>query len=154
MTDFETTLETYLEFWRKLDPVNITEIHPLVTDDVRFVDPFNDSRGRDNLEKILRKIFHDCRAVSFIPLDHGWSAQPQNFLPSIGAIAYLRWEYRALPHKSAEWWILNGVSELHFTPEGLLAAHIDHWDSASQIFPKFPILRQLWSFFQRKMRAT
>ena len=154
MTDFEQVLHDYTDFWHDLTPDTVGDIHPLLHDDVRFIDPFNNIQGRVGFEKVLAKIFHDCRAVVFDALDHGWSATPQALEAKAGAVAYLRWQYRALPKKRDDWWVLNGVTELHFCPEGKLLAHIDHWDSASQIFPKFPMLRQIWGFVQRKMCAT
>lgn len=147
--DQQAVLDRYLVFWRDLTPENVRHIHDLVTDDVRFVDPFQDQVGRAAFERILQKIFHDCRALDFRVMDYGWSVNS-----AAVAIAYVRWEYRALPHKSAEWWVFQGMSELHFGADGLLLAHIDHWDCASQIFPKFPVLRQLWAMIQRKMRAA
>ena len=154
MTDFPQLLEQYITFWRDLTPENIGNIHALIHDDVRFVDPFNDAKGRASFEKILAKIFHDCSAVAFDAIDTAWSATPHAIDANAGAVAYLRWQYRALPKNRTEWWVLNGVTELHFHPDGRLLAHIDHWDSAGQIFPKFPVLRQIWGVIQRKMRAT
>jgi hypothetical protein len=33
-----------------------------------------------------------------------------------------------------------GASEVRFTPDGLVSAHADYWDSSSEIFARLPVL--------------
>ena len=35
---------------------------------------------------------------------------------------------------------LEGMSEIHIGDDGLVTAHIDHWDSASQLLSRLPLI--------------
>ena len=35
---------------------------------------------------------------------------------------------------------LIGMSEVHFNHDGYVIAHIDHWDSASQLLARLPVI--------------
>ncbi|MGB1106503.1 MAG: hypothetical protein ACPG36_08450, partial [Candidatus Puniceispirillaceae bacterium] len=37
----------------------------------------------------------------------------------------------------------EGVSEVHVDEDELIAAHIDHWDSASQLLARLPVIGML-----------
>ena len=46
---------------------------------------------------------------------------------------------------------LEGATELRFDDEGRIAAHIDHWDAAGQLYAKVPILGLLMARLRRRL---
>ena len=55
--------------------------------------------------------------------------------------AYLRWRMsgrvRSWPHTDLG---LEGMSEVHVGKDGLVCLHLDHWDSASQLLARLPVI--------------
>ena len=49
-------------------------------------------------------------------------------------------------------WIVDGVSEVELTAEGKVAAHLDHWDAASQFYERLPVLGVLMRLVKRRLQ--
>jgi hypothetical protein len=45
------------------------------------------------------------------------------------------------------------MSEIHIGEDGLIIAHIDHWDSASQLLAKLPVINVLINPILRRFRV-
>lgn len=48
-------------------------------------------------------------------------------------------------------WPVDGVSEVHLTPDGKVAAHLDHWDAGSQFYARLPVLGFLIRLVRRRL---
>ena len=53
---------------------------------------------------------------------------------------YIRWIYRYRTKKGGKPWRIEGMTELRFAEDGRVAAHVDHWDAAGQVYEKLPVL--------------
>ena len=127
-------IQAYVAAFTNLRSDNIDTLLALVNNDVRFSDPFNDVQSKDSFCAIFEHMFKTCDDPRFTVTDIAYSDQ----------LAYLRWEMTA---KLKSWpksaLFLSGMSEIHIGEDGLITAHIDHWDSASQLLAKLPLIKTL-----------
>jgi len=134
MTDNDI-ITRYADAFAALTPDNMAALMATVSPEVRFTDPFNDVTGREAFRAIFEHMFATCAAPRFHIID---IAQPAD-----GARdrAYLRWRMsgriKSWPHTSLD---LEGMSEIHVGEDGLVCLHIDHWDSASQLLARLPLI--------------
>ena len=100
--------QTYAHAFAALQPDNIDDLLALLSDDVRFVDPFNDVTGKAGFRAIFDHMFATCTAPQFHITDIAASAST----PS--ERVYLRWR---MSGRLATWpgttLALQGMSEIH-----------------------------------------
>lgn len=130
-------LDAYARFYETLSPERISTLSRHVAPDVYFRDPFNETRGIAAYERVLKKMFDDIAEPHF-EIEHAVLD---------GAIGYLNWRL-GFRGKRAKVHEIVGVSELHFGADGRIARHIDHWDVASQLYERMPLL----GFVLRRIR--
>ena len=135
----QTSVQRYVELFESLTPENLIQFKTLVTEDVRFADPFNDVRGFSKMIDILNDMFERSEDPSFEVFE--WFEQP--------GVAYIRWEFRAkLPVLGL--FKTEGVSRLSLNEKGLVAEHLDFWDSAP-LYMKLPLLGRVLRSIRAKM---
>ena len=129
--------QKYAQAFAALQPDNIDDLLALLSDDVRFADPFNDVTGKTGFRAIFEHMFATCKDPQFHIIDIATSATT----PS--ERVYLRWR---MSGRLATWpgttLALEGMSEIHIA-DNMVTAHFDHWDSASQLLAKLPLIRSL-----------
>ena len=134
MSDSDIT-SRYAAAFAGLTPETMDDLIATLSPQVRFKDPFNDVVGHDAFRAIFTHMFETCEAPRFHITDIARSN------PKEGPRAYLRWRMsgriRGWPHTSLD---LEGMSEIHIGDDGLVTAHIDHWDSASQLLVGLPLI--------------
>ncbi|MBL8808330.1 MAG: nuclear transport factor 2 family protein [Rhodospirillales bacterium] len=129
-------LDDYVAFFERLTPDRLDDLDALVASDVRFKDPFNDVRGTARMKKVLAMAFaHGTPRFEVIDRARGEHA------------AYLLWRYTHGPG-----FALEGMSEIRFAPDGRIAEHIDHWDSAMQFYARIPVVGWLVRFVCGRLR--
>lgn len=145
MSDRQTRMrqvaERYAHYYESLTPENATDISALVSDDIHFIDPFNDVRGRDNVIRLVEKMFEDVREPRFDILDLVWSDN----------ICLMRWDFFCQVAVIGDWHV-RGVTELQFNEQGLISAHYDYWDSGRHFYGRIPVLGRFLRFLTRKAR--
>ena len=141
--DIRPHVRNYVAVFEGLTPERLDEFLSLCTQDVRFVDPFNDVRGRRRVRAVFAKMFRDI-AVTDIQV-HDWAVS--------GHTAYLRWTFAFRPKRSEKRWCLEGMSEVHFDEAGSVEAHIDHWDAAGQLYEKLPVIGWLLRQIRARLAA-
>lgn len=128
-------ISRYADAFAALTPDNMASLMATVSPDIRFTDPFNDVHGREGFRAIFEHMFATCEAPRFQIVD---IARPAD---GAGDRAYLRWRMsgriKSWPHTSLD---LEGMSEIHVGEDGLVSLHIDHWDSASQLLVRLPLI--------------
>lgn len=127
-TKTKKDLNAYIAAFENLTPENLPGLLVLVAPDVHFKDPFNDVRGRDTFEAVFRDMFGK--------LDHPVFKVERSY--SEGPYAVLVWTFTASMKGDPQ--EITGTSELEFAEDGLVRAHIDYWDAASQVYEKFPLI--------------
>ncbi len=127
-------LEAYAAAFAALKPENLDQLAACVDADVYFQDPFNHKRGEADFIGIFEHMFEVMTDAHFEILDTAISNQA----------GYIKWRMggtlKARPTFDMN---LVGMSEVHFNAQGLVTAHIDHWDSASQLLVKIPVAGRL-----------
>jgi hypothetical protein len=117
-------LDAYIAFFENIARDRLHELDALVTQDVRFKDPFNDVTGVDKMRAALAMAF-----------DHG-TPRFRVRDKALGAhAAFLLWHY-----DQGNGFAFDGTSEIRFAPDGRICAHIDHWDSGAEIYAKLPVI--------------
>jgi steroid Delta-isomerase len=130
MTDIAAKAAAYAAYFERVAPDNLDELRELCAADVRFRDPFNDVRGQDQIVRIFSKMFEDVAEPTFEVVDNAVS----------GSNSYLRWVFRFKNKKNGKTFSIEGMTEVHFDQVGLVTAHLDHWDAASQLYEHVPLL--------------
>jgi steroid Delta-isomerase len=138
-------LHAYLHAMATLTPETVASLGVLLTEDVRYSDPFNDLRGVKAFLRVFERMFEDCIEPRFALHDVAIS----------GAVAYARWRMTFRPRRwpGAAPWVIEGVSEIHLAADGRVTAHIDYWDAASQIYARFPVLGAILRLLRRRLSA-
>lgn len=127
----EPQLNRYIEFLEALTPARLNELDQYVSGDVRFADPFHDVVGQRAMLAIFEHMFKSVQDLRFrasgrsISGDHGFFA----------------WVLEGRLGKRP--WRVSGVTEVVFNEEGRVCAHLDHWDAASQLYERFPLIGPL-----------
>ena len=134
----ETIIERYAAAFAALAPETLDDLMVTLSPRIRFTDPFNDVTGHEAFRAIFTHMFETCESPRSHILDiaHGTDDS--------GRRGYLRWRMsgrlKSWPHTSLD---LEGMSEVDVDEDGLIAAHIDHWDSASQLLARLPVIGTL-----------
>lgn len=136
-------IKAYVAAFTTLRADNIDTLLKMIDDNVRFSDPFNDVYGKVGFQAIFDHMFKTCDYPRFVVTDIAHSDQ----------VAYLRWDMTTtLKNWPKSGLFLSGMSEIHIGDNGLISAHIDHWDSASQLLTKLPIINVLIHPILRRFR--
>jgi hypothetical protein len=138
MTDFAAKAAAYADYFARVSPENLEELRTLCAPEVRFRDPFNDIRGQDKIIQVFAQMYEDVASPAFEVTDHAVS----------GSRSYMRWIFRFNNKKTGKSFSVDGMTEVHFDDAGLVTAHLDHWDVASQLYEHVPVL----GFVLRKIR--
>lgn len=141
--DLDGRARTYGAFFENITPTSIDQVRSLVTEDVRFKDPFNDVSGIEKLVKILAKMFEDAEDVSFKMREQAGD----------GPIYFLRWHFTCRPKSrflQADWKV-DGISVISLTETGLVKEHVDYWDAAEQLYEHLPLIGPLLRFVRRPL---
>ena len=138
----ETAARRWAGFFETLTPDTLSGIGGMCRPDVRFKDPFNDVTGIDPLRRIFEHMFETTVDPTFTVTDVAVSDRT----------AYLRWRFDFTPKGRPVPWRIDGMSEVRFDENGLVAAHIDHWDAGEQFYAKLPLVGALVRFVRGRMR--
>ena len=132
-------LERYCAAFVALTPQTLNDLGALVSDDVRFRDPFNDVRGRAVFLKVFEDMFEQTQDPRFRVIDKALGEK----------CAFIRWDMTF--QRGGKDWRFEGVSEIWIDEEGRVTAHLDHWDSGAQLYAKIPLLGAVVNAIRRKL---
>ncbi|PLW76315.1 nuclear transport factor 2 family protein [Cohaesibacter celericrescens] len=135
----EATAHAYASFFQNLSADKHNGLSEILSADVHFTDPFNDTKGLGNVIAILEKMHKDVENPRFMILDIIWS----------GDICFMRWDFSCF-QPTLGIWKFRGMTELHFNQEGLISSHFDYWDSGKHFYAKLPFLGRIIRAIIRK----
>lgn len=140
MTDRDATLAAYGRYFETLTRETLPDIAGLATPGMRFRDPFNDVRGIDDVVRLLGSMYaHGTPRFEVLDRALGQSA------------GYILWRFTNDPGGGRAPWIIVGMSEIHFAPDGRISEHIDHWDAGGQFYAHIPVLGWLIRLVRRRL---
>ena len=127
----DSDLQSYTDFFEKLSPETLGQLSVVMTEDVHFVDPFNDVCGLESVEKIFVHMFASLEHPSFKVRHAAMSSGPS-------PRGLILWElssgFNGKPYNIA------GMSEVAFSADGRVCAHIDYWDAGQQFYERIPVI--------------
>ncbi|MGB0683317.1 MAG: nuclear transport factor 2 family protein [Magnetovibrionaceae bacterium] len=137
-----TALQGYADFFERLTPSNLCNLTGLVTPDVRFKDPFNDLTGPEGMVAVFQHMFDTVEEPRFAVRAKGLDRQ-------CGLLLWtMTFRTDGKPMR------IEGMSEVRLTADGLVSAHIDHWDAAEQVFGKVPVLGGLLRWIGKRLSVS
>jgi hypothetical protein len=140
MTDRAEMLAAYGRYFENLTPDTLPEIARIATPDMRFRDPFNDVRGIDDVVRLLGTMYaHGTPRFEILDRALGQSA------------GYILWRFTNDPGGGRAPFVITGMSEIHFAPDGRISEHIDHWDSGGQFYERIPVLGWLIRLVRKRL---
>jgi steroid Delta-isomerase len=133
-------LDRYADAFERLTPDSLTEIRRLCREDVVFVDPFNDIRGVDAFVAVFEHMYDTLAEPRFEILDRAVG----------GDAGYIKWRMTGRGKRGSLVIDIAGMSEVAFDGAGLVARHIDHWDAASQLYARLPVVGPMIRWLGRR----
>lgn len=134
----------YTRFHETIALDTLDALDGLCAPDVRFVDPFNDLSGLAAFRGVYEHMFAVLDDPVFVIEDTAIS----------GRTAYFKWVFSA---RAKGWGCppvrLVGMTEARYDAAGLVSAHIDHWDAASQLYGRLPVLGGVFRWLGRRFRV-
>lgn len=132
MSDPAAVVRAYARFWEELTPETAARFLEVAHPEIRFRDPFNDIRGADRVVALLEHMFEQLDDIAFCVEDEALC----------GRKAFLRWSFHCRLKRAPRMqpFVIEGVSEVLFDEAGLALLHVDHWDAASQVLERVPLL--------------
>ena len=124
----------YISLFSKLTPDNIKDFDDLISQEIIFVDPFNNVRGKVAFKNIFYHMFEKVKDPKFIVLDYAINEKR----------VFLKWKMAFVAFKSLQ--TIEGMSELLLNNDGKVISHVDYWDSLKGLFIKIPFIGYFYKF--------
>jgi hypothetical protein len=140
MKDVQDATLAYADYFATLTPENVGNLRALVTADMHFKDPFNDINGVDRVIGLLHHMFETTQGAKFVIRDHALGS----------SLAFISWDFRCTVARLGQLELV-GVSELRFTDDLRVRAHIDHWDAGEQLYQRLPLLGSVLNLIKRRL---
>ena len=118
-------LEDYIEYIEKLNPRSIPLLEKICTPTLSFQDPYHNAGTLEDTTKILKRRFKISPGGRYKVSDFTWGRR--------SATAYILWSYSYMPKKrllnrhKVENIIIEGTSEVMFSPDGMIFSHVEFW---------------------------
>jgi steroid delta-isomerase len=140
----DSSLRRYTDFFEHLSLDNLDRLSSVMTDDIHFVDPFNDVIGVADVQAIFRHMFRSLDNPRFTVTHAAMSGDRELH-------GLIRWELdsvlRGAPYR------IVGMSEIGFSDDGRVNLHIDHWDAARQFYERLPVIGWLLRMIRSQLKV-
>ena len=140
--DYRGLAEGYARAHGEMTADSIEAVIALCADDVVFHDPFNDTVGKAELRHVFADMFKstDSPRTEVLGLFGGrrrWIIKWRFTagLPVIGAVD------------------VPGLTELTLDDNGLVASHVDYWDSGPAIYGRLPVIGSIIRAVRKRLSA-
>ena len=141
--DTLTLADRYARFWEALSADTLDGLADVMAPGVRFRDPFNDVRGIARVREVFAETYRRLQDVEVRVTDVAAGREA----------CYLRWSFAYRIGRSRRHWQLAGLTEVRFDDDGRVTAHIDHWDAASQVYEKLPVIGGMLRLLRARIAA-
>jgi steroid delta-isomerase len=137
-------IEPFQQYLESLTAETVPQIMNLVASDVRFIDPFHDVSGADATQRVFAAMFVTLKNLRFTVIDRAWS----------GNAWFLRWRFEAERRQGGLIFAFEGMSEVYFNDEGRVRLYREHWDAATGVYEKLPVLGSILRLLRRKVASA
>jgi steroid delta-isomerase len=131
VSKFSRATDSYIKAIQGLEIENLDVFFTLTSEQIEFLDPFNHTRGQAPMRRVFEEMFEKLENVSFHINSH-LSDEETGYL-------YLHWSFSA-DNRWTSKMEFNGMSRVHINQDGLVDAHLDYWDAASEVYEKVPLI--------------
>lgn len=147
--DTTAALARYAEAFERLTPASLPGLRDICRTDVAFVDPFNEIQGIDGFIAVFEHMYETTDEPRFHVLDRSIGGADGGHAGE-GGVGYLKW--RMTGRAKGRSFIIDivGMSEVTFDEAGLVARHVDHWDAASQLYARLPVVGPMIRWLGRR----
>ena len=135
----EAAAARYIAFCEAMTPADLARLGEFCAPDIRFRDPFNAVTGVEAYRRVLAKMFEDVGQPDFAVTGRALA----------GDQCYLRWRF-GFRRAGGEELRIEGMSEIHFDPDGRVTQHVDFW-AAGQVYELVPVLGGLLRLVKRRL---
>jgi steroid Delta-isomerase len=111
-----------------LSPATLPALVALYADDARFIDPFNDVRGRRAVQAIFAHMFEQVGEPRFVVTR----------VIDGGNTLFMRWDFTFTARGKPQH--IHGATHFELNDAGLITLHRDYWDAAQELYEKIPVL--------------
>ncbi len=127
-------IKAYFDIFKNFGYENIENFDQLIDEEIIFIDPFNNIKGKENFKKIFIKTLENVKNPNFKIINYN----------SKKNLFFVKWEmdFNAYGDKQK----IIGMSEIILSKTGKIKFHQDYWDSYSQIYTKLPIIGIIFRF--------
>jgi steroid delta-isomerase len=139
-------LMDYIEYFETLNRRSLPLIEKLAESDLHFKDPLNDVRGLDSFQAVFMHMFDRVDNPKFKVIDFGWAQRIK-----AKNVAYLMWDFTAVSRGKSM--AIQGMSEVTFSLDGKVMAHIDYWDAGTHLYERIPVLGSVIRWVKSKITA-
>ena len=131
------TAQRYRTYLETLTFEDIDRLSEFAADDIRFKDPFNEVRGIEAMERVLRHMFRLISGIRF-SIRH---------IAVDGEYCMMEWRFEGKLH----WFDVDfeGTSVVRFGSDGKVLSHTDYWDAGRAFYEKLPIIGIVFGFLRR-----
>lgn len=126
-------------YFETLTPEGLARIGEIYADDAWFKDPFNEVRGRVEIERIFARMFERLDVPRFVVHE----------AVAAGTQAFLTWDFVFCLRRGQM--TIRGATHLRFTPDGRIFYHRDYWDAGEELYEKLPALGALLRLLKRRV---
>ncbi len=137
--DQDQRFRAIAEWFERLVPETLDEIDLVYASSARFIDPFNDLSGRDNIERVFAHMFETLDS-------------PRFKVTSIAAhqtIGFMTWDFLFVRRGREQ--KIFGCTQFEINDRGLIVLHRDFWDPAAQVYEQVPVLGTILRLLRRKL---
>ena len=137
-------VDALVRVFETLTPQSVAELAQFYAANCRFKDPFNDIRGRDELQAVFMHMFEQLDAPRFIVRERVVDA------PRV----FLTWdfEFRFRSWARDKTQTIHGGSLITFDAAGLVTSHRDYLDAAEELYEKLPAVGGLMRWLKQRGR--
>jgi ketosteroid isomerase-like protein len=111
-----------------LSPATLPALVALYADDARFIDPFNDVRGRRAVQAIFAHMLEQVGEPRFVVTR----------VIDGGNTLFMRWDFTFTARGKPQH--IHGATHFELNDAGLITLHRDYWDAAQELYEKIPVL--------------
>ncbi len=135
------TLRAYGELFETLRPETLNQLDALVDERVAFRDPFHAVTGRDAMKRVLAGMFTAFRNPKFAVND----------LAMGETRGFVAWRFESGAPDDDDAVAFDGTSTVSFGRDAMIVEHRDHWDAASAIHARLPLIGPAVRFVNRSI---
>ena len=126
------TIEKFKKTYQQMTLENIENIRELYDNNLRFIDPFHQVDGLNNLIKYFDRLYKNLHSTEFVFTQEIITEKD----------AYLAWNMKLIHPKlkNGNEVLIEGMSYLQFSNEKKIIFHRDYFDGGAMLYENIPLI--------------